>query len=50
MYDKLYSESWSIVEINLPMGNGCGCPTRCSGSYPEGTYTMAQTTAKEEHT
>ena len=48
--DQLHSESRSLVEIDLPMGNGCGCPSSCSGSYYEVAHKMAQTTAEEEYT
>ena len=34
----------------MPMGNGCGCSSSCSGIYCEGVLKVAQTTAEEEYT
>ena len=46
----MYLESGSLVETDMPMGNGCGCPSSCSGSYNEGAFEVAQTTTEEEYT
>ena len=46
----MYLESRSFVETDMPMGNGCGCSSSCCGSYYEGAFEVAQTTAEEEYT
>ena len=49
--DQLYSESRSLVEIDLPREMGVGVPQAAVvATMKQGAHKMAQTTAEEEYT